>query len=357
MVIRHTGLFVVAARTDVRFACIRAAWSARVGDDLVVISAVAQPEDTEFRWRQDERLTGRSRRNLIFGHWSPNFDRSALAIGLNAAKLTTSAPCTLTRRAADNRLVRWLSSPTKYVRQALSIEPKHSAGGGLRQHALKVRVVDRAEQELGVTIRFHHHKRRLGRDTEASEDGSGIVADLRERQRVPVDESLERRIVARPCDADEIDPPGPLLCCRFDRRSFCVTDRSSGCPEPKRGCAAGVVSASERAAPDQWRAEPQQFGDGVRAGRRTGHHGCRVRRRWRGVTGGQRDEQDDRGQRPTSGPRHGTRSVRQRTDRNGHQPILHRSARDHQSGVDLFRESFAPPLGHSVSSPGNSSLV
>ena len=122
---------------------------------------------------------------------------------------------------------------------------------------MKVRVVDRTEQDLGVTVRLDNHQSRLGRDTEASEDGSGIIADLRERQRVLVDEALERRVVTRPSDADEIDPAGPLLCCCFDRRSFCVTDRSSRCPEPKRSRTAGVVSAGELAAADEWCAELQ----------------------------------------------------------------------------------------------------
>ena len=60
-----------------------------------------------------------------------------------------------------------------------------------------------------------------------------------------------------PRNADEVDSPGPLLCCCFDRSSFRVTNRSSGSPEPKRGRTARVVSAGELAAADEWRGELQ----------------------------------------------------------------------------------------------------
>ena len=149
------------------------------------------------------------------------------------------------------------------------IQTTHSGSGSFRQCGLKFDVIQCAEQNFGVTVRVDHHEGWLGHDTEASEDGTGVVADLRERQRVLVDESLERSIVARPRDTDEVDPPGPLLCCCFDRRSFCVADRSSRRPEPKSSRAAGTFSTVELTAANQWRSEPQQFGDACRAGGRS----------------------------------------------------------------------------------------
>jgi hypothetical protein len=191
-----------------------------------------------------------------------------------------------------------------------------------------VGTLDRTEQDLGVTVRFDHYQRRLGRDAEASEDGSGIVADLRERQRVLVDELLERRIVTRPCDTDEFDPPSPLLCCCFDRSSFCITDRSSRRPEPEGCRTTGVVSAGELAARDEWCAELQQFWDGCRAGRRAGPDGCLVRRRRRRATSGQQSQQDNGGQRLTRCPENRNRSFRERVCKIDHRPIIHRSARE-----------------------------
>ena len=60
------------------------------------------------------------------------------------------------------------------------IQTTHSGSGSFRQCGLKFGVIQCAEQNFGVTLRVDHHEGRLGHDTEASEDGAGVVADLRE---------------------------------------------------------------------------------------------------------------------------------------------------------------------------------
>ena len=117
----------------------------------------------------------------------------------------------------------------------------------LHQDGLEVGVTHCAEQDFGGSACVDDDQSRLSRDAEASKDDARVVADLRERQRVLVDKVLERLVIARPCDANEIDPSGPLGCCCFDRSSFCVTDASSGRPEPECRRTSGAFSAYELA--------------------------------------------------------------------------------------------------------------
>jgi hypothetical protein len=102
-------------------------------------------------------------------------------------------------------------------------------------------------------------------------DRSLVVADLREGQRVPVDEVLKRGLVAGPGDTVEIDLAGPSFACRFDRRGFTVAGTSSRRPEPEPDWSACDIDAVERAATDERRREPQRF--------RHNQVGCRLRRR------------------------------------------------------------------------------
>lgn len=51
---------------------------------IVTSAALHTPDDTAFAGGDTSfRLIDRDRRDLILGHWSPNFDRSAIAIDLN----------------------------------------------------------------------------------------------------------------------------------------------------------------------------------------------------------------------------------------------------------------------------------
>ena len=51
---------------------------------IVTSAALHTPEDSAFAGDDTSyRLIDRSRRDLILGHWSPNFDRSAFAMDLN----------------------------------------------------------------------------------------------------------------------------------------------------------------------------------------------------------------------------------------------------------------------------------
>ena len=135
---------------------------------------------------------------------------------------------------------------------------------------------------MSVTVGVDHHEGWLVRDSEATEDGSGVIADLRERQGMLVDESLERGIVARPRNADEVDLANPLLCCCFDRRSFCVARTSSGGPEPKSRRQPGPICTVELAAANEWCGELQQFGhvDGRGGSHRVDGRLARRRRGW-----------------------------------------------------------------------------
>ena len=60
----------------------------------------------------------------------------------------------------------------------------------------------------------------MGGDLEALVDRPGVVAELREREPVLVDEALELSVAAVPGDADEVHFAGPPLCGRLDRGGF-----------------------------------------------------------------------------------------------------------------------------------------
>lgn len=99
--------------------------------------------------------------------------------------------------------------------------------------------LDRAQQQLHLAGGAHHRSGGLTGDIEAVEHIARVVADLRERERVLVDETLERVVAARPGDADELGLAGPPLCCLLDRGGFSITRASTRCPKPKSHWAFG----------------------------------------------------------------------------------------------------------------------
>ena len=92
-------------------------------------------------------------------------------------------------------------------------------------------------------------KRRLIRHAEAVEHVARVVADLRERQAVLVDELLERVVVAGPRHADEVGRILELLGCLLDRGGFTVAPASSGRPEPEHASACRQQSAPVNSPP------------------------------------------------------------------------------------------------------------
>ena len=127
---------------------------------------------------------------------------------------------------------------------------------------------DGAEHGLDIAVAVDQHESGLGWNVEADVDVALVVADLRERQMVAVDEVLEGRFVASPGDPVEVDLAGPLLARRFDRRGFTVAGASSRCPEPERERATGSGGAIELAAAEEGCREPQRIrNSGVYSGR------------------------------------------------------------------------------------------
>ena len=117
--------------------------------------------------------------------------------------------------------------------------------------------LDRAQQQLHLAGGAHHRSGGLTGDIESVEHIARVVADLREREGVLVDEALERLVATRPGDADEGDLTGPSLCCLLDRGGFPVTGASTGRPEPEHHWRPGYGGAVERAAAHEWRSELQ----------------------------------------------------------------------------------------------------
>ena len=70
---------------------------------------------------------------------------------------------------------------------------------------------------------------------ELGEHFAVVIADLRKRKAVLVDELLIRLLVPAPSDADEVGGVLEFLCCLLDRGGFCVAERSSGGPKPEHG--------------------------------------------------------------------------------------------------------------------------
>jgi hypothetical protein len=91
----------------------------------------------------------------------------------------------------------------------------------------------------------------LERNVESVEHDARVVADLRERQAVLVDESLKAVVIAGPCNADEVDFASEFLCCCLDRGSFTITAASSGRPEPEQRRLASQGGSINLAAADQ----------------------------------------------------------------------------------------------------------
>ena len=86
---------------------------------------------------------------------------------------------------------------------------------------------------LTVALGVDDHECRLTGHPEMTEDIAWVITDLRKGERVLVDESLERGVVACPSDPNEFDLVGPTFVGCFDRSSFSVAYLSSGCPEPE----------------------------------------------------------------------------------------------------------------------------
>jgi hypothetical protein len=172
--------------------------------------------------------------------------------------------------------------------------------GGVVQERVERRFVDRPEQGLRRAVGFDDDERRLRGHLEAQVHVARIVADGWERQVVLVDEVLERPLVTRPGDADEVDGSRPTFACRFDRSGFTVADASSGRPEPEHDRTFGVFVPIEDTASDQRRAEIQRRWGGrpvVDGRRRTGVS------LWCGVrTSGEQPGERDRGDRNEAPP-------------------------------------------------------
>ncbi len=98
---------------------------------------------------------------------------------------------------------------------------------------------------------------RLRRHLELGEHVARFIADLRERQVVPIDELLELVVAAAPCNADELGLTGPPLCCFLDRGSFPIAGASPRRPEPQQHGTAGEGAEFDVAATDQRRGELQ----------------------------------------------------------------------------------------------------
>jgi hypothetical protein len=123
---------------------------------------------------------------------------------------------------------------------------------------------------LDFAVTVDQRESGLGRDAEAGVHVPLVVADLREGQCVAVDEVLERRLIAGPGDAVEVDLAGPLLACRFDRRGFTIAGVSSRGPEPERDRVTGDGRPVELSAADERRSELQGFSDtGIDRGQRS----------------------------------------------------------------------------------------
>jgi hypothetical protein len=108
-----------------------------------------------------------------------------------------------------------------------------------------------AGDRLDRAVCFDDRHGRLKGDVEAVEHDASVIADLRERQAVLVDESLKVVVIAGPCDTDEVDCAGEFLCCCLDRGSFTIAGASSGRPKPEQCGLAGQGGSIKFAAADQ----------------------------------------------------------------------------------------------------------
>jgi hypothetical protein len=205
------------------------------------------------------------------------------------------------------------------------------SGGCRSKRVVERTLVDRTEQSGCRPISLDDHEGWLRRHPEVGEHGARIVTELREGELVLVDERLERGIVTRPGDPDEVDSSFPPLRCSLDRGCFCVADRSSRGPEPERDRSAGHGGTAELAAADERRGEVQDGGNPFGA---TGSS-ARIRARARAAPGnGQQPEESERGSRAT-----------QRT----HASIFTSSSGSTKTcgGVSrLFRSGRPAPAGH-----------
>ena len=127
--------------------------------------------------------------------------------------------------------------------------------------ASRCRLVDGPQQGLRRTVRFDHHEGRLTRHLEVGEHITRVVADLRERQPVLVDEGLERLVVASPTRRRRTRPGRPTAVLRLrPKLRFSIAGASSGCPEPERHGRSGHAGTLELAATDQRRRESSTSG-------------------------------------------------------------------------------------------------
>lgn len=107
--------------------------------------------------------------------------------------------------------------------------------GRLGDDLLQQRFVDRSGHGLDTPVGPDDNEGRLIGDAETGVHLTGIVADLGERQAMPIDEVLERVVAAGPGDADEVGGSGELSGDLLDRGGFTIADASSGRPEPQHG--------------------------------------------------------------------------------------------------------------------------
>lgn len=156
-----------------------------------------------------------------------------------------------------------------YLNRSL-IRDGSGGSAGFADNLVEQALVDRAGDGLGRAVGVDDDQRRLVRNAESIEHVTGVVADLRERQAVLVDESLEGVVTAGPRDADEVGGILKPLGCLLDRGGFTVADASSGCPEPEHRRLVGHERSVEFATADQRGRELQggRHHDGRFGGRR-----------------------------------------------------------------------------------------
>ena len=177
-----------------------------------------------------------------------------------------------TRSACDGR--NWYTRPTRYLRVRMRLRLTSRIAGSADRRSGQTGRMCSAGRRMPSRVSsstapssvcdlaggVDDDEGRLGGDAEALVDSAGVVAQLRERQTVAVDERLELVVGAGPGDADEVDLTRPPLRGRLDRGGFPVAGRSIRRPEPQREVAPGVVAEVDLAAADGRRGEVERRG-------------------------------------------------------------------------------------------------
>lgn len=136
--------------------------------------------------------------------------------------------------------------------------------GRLGECPIEHLTVDGAHELLHLAVLRNHHERGLRGNREATEHVTRIVAHLREREPVAVDEAVERVGVAVPGNTDELSLLSPLLARRLDRGGFVLAGASTGRPEPQCDRIAGERAEVESAATHQRSVEVERRRGGHR---------------------------------------------------------------------------------------------